>query len=224
MSTNLGTGPMNLVQEIVFIRLYTRVFRNGILETKVGGQGWQIFSPSDETQSFLYSYRSWLYERKPRELARKEIPGLYPIPSLSDFICEYLCEFYCNARWCDADRESWARLVAKVAGAHSLVDSKVTLTQAEASWVNKRDVWSGAIEIDPDVDERILSVVPHEITMRSDITISDMTDNGTAQHTVQIGKEMSEECEYGLVECVQALKVNDLDKDRALRWLRRGRR
>lgn len=224
MSTNLGTGPMNLVQEIVFIRLYTRVFRNGILETKVGGQGWQIFCPSDETQSFLYSYRSWLYETKPSEIARKEIPGLYPIPSLSDFICEYLCEFYCNARWCDADRESWAKLVAKVAGAHSLVDSKVTLTQAEASWVNKRDVWTGAIEIDPDVDERLRSEVPHKIKVMSDAPISDLTVGDTARVTVEIGKELSKESGYGLLECVHAIKVNDLDKDKALRWLMRGKR
>ena len=223
MSTNLGTGPMNLVQEIVFIRLYTRVFRTGILETKVGGDGWQIYCPSDETQSFLYSYRSWLYETKPSEIARKEIPGLYPIPSLSNYLCEYLTKFYCNARWCDADRESWASLVAKVAGAHSLVDSRVTLTQSEASWVNKLDVWSGAIEIDPDTDERLRSEIPHTIKIMSDAATSDITPESTALSLVEMGKQLRDTSGYGFAECVHAIKVNGMDADKALRWLR-GRR
>lgn len=221
MSTNLGTGPMNLIQEIVFIRLYTRVFRTGILETKVGGDSWQIYCPSDETQSFLYSYRSWLYETKPSEIARKEIPGLYPIPSLSNYLCEYLTKFYCNARWCDADRESWASLVAKVAGAHSLVDSKVTLTQSEASWVNKLDVWSGAIEIDPDTDERLRSVIPHNFKVMSGGLADDVVDEEVAREWADAARRVSDEERMSLVDAMVAIKRCGGDVEAAKTWIKR---
>lgn len=148
MTANLASGPLNMVNELAFIRLYM-TSKNAITLTYARGtMAGQIYRPSDDIESMLYEYKIWLYEYRSRETAQKEVPGLYPIPLLSPTLAEYLGEVYRYTRFGEVDRESWMRLISKCAGGLSLVDSTLSLTIGEASMVNKYDVWSGSLEVD----------------------------------------------------------------------------
>lgn len=151
MNINLSTGALNLVNEIVYIRLYCKCDDGVMLKRRFEGNKVGIFRPSDDTESFLYSYRAWLCENTSREKALEETGSLYPIATIGDSLADYLKLWHNTARNVMVDRESWMRLVAKVAGGLSLVDGRLALSQKEASWVNKWDTWSGSLAYDPDV-------------------------------------------------------------------------
>ena len=153
MSTNLATGALNLVKEIVYIRLYCKCSDGVTLTRRIKGKKMCIYRPSDDTESFLYSYRAWLCENTSREKAIEETGSLYPIATISISLAEYLKVWHNTARNSAVDRESWMKLVAMVAGGMSLVDEMLALSKKEASTVNKWDTWSGAITHDPDIVE-----------------------------------------------------------------------
>ena len=225
MTANLASGPLNMVNELVFVRLYMQSTEGQILRYARGTQYGEIYRPSDDLESMLYEYRCWLLETNPRELALKEVPGLYPIPSLSWKLVDYLDMCYRATRWGGAGRESWAKLIAKCAGGLSLVDETLALTQDEASLVNKYDMWSGSIEVDIEVDK-----------VWSDYGL-DTTVNGPDARYV--GKVVMMEFEtvekravvaalksmtgFGTMECKHALEINMWDITLADKWLRRGR-
>lgn len=225
MTANLASGPLNMVNELVFVRLYMRSTDGQTLTYARGIKYGEIYRPSDDLESMLYEHRCWLLETNPRELALKEVPGLYPIPSLSWKLVDYLTMCYRATRWGGAGRESWAKLVAKCAGGLSLVDETLALTQDEASLVNKYDMWSGSIEVDVEVDKAW-----------SDYGL-DTTVNGPDARYV--GKVVMMEFEtvekravvaalksmtgFGMLECRHALEINGWDITLADNWLRRGR-
>ena len=225
MTANLASGPLNIVNELVFVRLYMRSTDGQTLTYARGIKYGEIYRPSDDLESMLYEYRCWLLETNPRELALKEVPGLYPIPSLSWKLVDYLTMCYRATRWDGAGRESWAILVAKCAGGLSLVDETLALTQDEASLVNKYDMWSGSIEVDVEVDK-----------VWSDYGL-DTTVNGPDVRYV--GKVVMMEFEtvekravvaalksmtgFEMLECRHALEINGWDITLADNWLRRGR-
>ena len=225
MTANLASGPLNMVNELVFVRLYMRSTDGQTLTYARGIKYGEIYRPSDDLESMLYEYRCWLLETNPRELALKEVPGLYPIPSLSWKLVDYLDMTYRATRWDGAGRESWAILVAKCAGGLSLVDETLALTQDEANIVNKYDMWSGSIEVDVEVDK-----------VWSDYGL-DTTVNGPDARYV--GKVVMMEFEtvekravvaalksmtgFGMLECRHALEINGWDITLADNWLRRGR-
>lgn len=225
MTANLASGPLNMVNELVFVRLYMRSTDGQTLTYARGIKYGEIYRPSDDLESMIYDYRCWLLETNPRELALKEVPGLYPIPSLSWKLVDYLTMCYRATRWGGAGRESWAKLLAKCAGGLSLVDETLALTQDEASLVNKYDMWSGSIEVDVEVDK-----------VWSDYGL-DTTVNGPDARYV--GKIVMMEFEtvdkiavvaalrsmsgFGTLECRHALEINGWDITLADNWLRRGR-
>lgn len=225
MTANLASGPLNIVNELVFVRLYMRSTDGQTLTYARGIKYGEIYRPSDDLESMLYEYRCWLLETNPRELALKEVPGLYPIPSLSWKLVDYLTMCYRATRWGGAGRESWAKLLAKCAGGLSLVDETLALTQDEASLVNKYDMWSGSIEVDVEIDK-----------VWSDYGL-DTTVNGPDARYV--GKVVMMEFEtvdkiavvaalksmsgFGTLECRHALEINGWDITLADNWLRRGR-
>ena len=225
MTANLASGPLNMVNELVFVRLYIRSTDGQTLTYARGIKYGEIYRPSDDLESMLYDYRSRLLETNPRELALKEVPGLYPIPSLSWKLVDYFDMCYRATRWGGAGRESWAKLVAKCAGGLSLVDETLALTQDEASLVNKYDMWSGSIEVDVEIDK-----------VWSDYGL-DTTVNGPDARYV--GKVVMMEFEtvdkiavvaalrsmsgFGTLECRHALEINGWDITLADNWLRRGR-
>lgn len=225
MTANLASGPLNIVNELVFVRLYMRSTDGQTLTYARGIKYGEIYRPSDDLESMLYEYRCWLLETNPRELALKEVPGLYPIPSLSWKLVDYLTMCYRATRFEGAGRESWAILVAKCAGGLSLVDETLALTQDEASLVNKYDMWSGSIEVDVEIDK-----------VWSDYGL-DTTVNGPDARYV--GKIVMMEFEtvdkiavvaalrsmsgFGTLECRHALEINGWDITLADNWLMRGR-
>lgn len=225
MTANLASGPLNMVNELVFVRLYMKSTDGQTLTYARGIKYGEIYRPSDDLESMLYEYRCWLLETSPRELALKEVPGLYPIPSLSWKLVDYLTMTYRATRWGGAGRESWAKLIAKCAGGLSLVDETLALTQDEASLVNKYDMWSGSIEVDVEIDK-----------VWSDYGL-DTTVNGPDVRYV--GKVVMMEFEtvekravvaalksmtgFGMLECKHALEINMWDITLADKWLRRGR-
>lgn len=225
MTANLASGPLNIVNELVFVRLYMRSTDGQTLTYARGIKYGEIYRPSDDLESMLYEYRCWLLETNPRELALKEVPGLYPIPSLSWKLVDYLTMCYKATRFEGAGRESWAKLLAKCAGGLSLVDDTLALTQDEASLVNKYDMWSGSIEVDVEIDK-----------VWSDYGL-DTTVNGPDARYV--GKIVMMEFEtvdkiavvaalksmsgFGTLECRHALEINGWDITLADNWLMRGR-
>ena len=225
MTANLASGPLNMVNELVFIRLYIQSTDGQILRYARGTQYGEIYRPSDDLESMLYEYRCWLLENNPRELALKEVPGLYPIPSLSWKLVDYLTMCYKATRFEGAGRESWAKLIAKCAGGLSLVDETLALTLDEASLVNKYDVWSGSLEMDIPVD-----------TTWSEF---DMVEKVHGPDERYVGKVVMLEFEtvekravvaalksmtgFGMMECKHALEINMWDISLADKWLRRGR-
>lgn len=225
MTANLASGPLNMVNELVFVRLYMRSTEGQILRYARGTQYGEIYRPSDDLESMLYEYRCWLLENNPRELALKEVPGLYPIPSLSWKLVDYLDMCYRATRWGGAGRESWAKLIAKCAGGLSLVDETLALTQDEACLVNKYDVWSGSLEMDIPIDaawsefdmsERVYG--PDERYVGKIVMLEFETVEKRA--VVAALKSMTG---FGMMECKHALEINKWDITLADKWLRRGR-
>ena len=225
MTANLASGPLNMVNELVFVRLYMRSTDGQTLKYARGIKYGEIYRPSDDLESMLYEYRYWLLETNPRELALKEVPGLYPIPSLSWKLVDYLDMVYRATRWGGAGRESWAKLLAKCAGGLSLVDETLALTQDEANIVNKYDMWSGSIEVDVEVDK-----------VWSDYGLDTTVNGPDARYVGKIVMMEFETVEkravvaalksmsgFGTLECRHALEINGWDITLADNWLMRGR-
>lgn len=147
MTANLASGPLNLVKEMVFVRLYMTSKDATTLKYARGPMTGQTYRPSDDLESALYAYRAWMYENKP-DVIGTEVSTLYPIAGLYKSLAEFLYEEYCNTRYGKVDRESWMRLMAKAAGGLSLVDKTLALSPTEASLVQRYDVWSGSISVD----------------------------------------------------------------------------
>lgn len=147
MTVNLASGPLNLVKEMVFVRLYMKSIDATTLQYARGTMTGQIYRPSDNLESVLYAYRAWMYENKPDGIGT-EVSTLYPIAGLYESFAEFLCKDYSYTRFGKVDRESWMALMAKAAGGLSLVDSKLALSPTEAALVSKYDVWSGAITLE----------------------------------------------------------------------------
>lgn len=226
MTVNLASGPINMVNELVFIRLYIKSTNGQTLEYARGTQRGEIYRPSDDLESMLYEYRSWLLETNPRELALKEVPGLFPIPSLSWMLVDYLVMTYRATRWGEVSRESWAKLVAKCAGGLSLVDGDVTLTREEASWVNRFDIWSGSIEVDVcDNRVRVEFVIREETVTEPDeryigrLGVKGLGDVDKRAYIVALRSISG----YSLTECRHALEASGWDITVADNWLK-GRR
>lgn len=147
MTANLASGPLNLVKEMVFVRLYMTSKDATTLKYARGPMTGQTYRPSDDLESALYAYRVWMYENKPDAIGT-EVSTLYPIAGLYKSFAEFLYKEYSYTRYGKVDRESWMVLMAKCAGGLSLVDRKLALSPVEASLVNKYDMWSGSILVD----------------------------------------------------------------------------
>lgn len=147
MTVNLASGPLNLVKEMVFVRLYMKSIDATTLKYARGTMTGQIYRPSDNLESVLYAYRAWMYENKPDGIGT-EVSTLYPIAGLYESFAEFLCKDYSYTRFEKVDRESWMALMAKAAGGLSLVDGNLALSPTEAALVQRYDVWSGAITVD----------------------------------------------------------------------------
>lgn len=147
MTVNLASGPLNLVKEMVFVRLYMKSVDATTLQYARGTMTEQIYRPSDNLESALYAYRAWMYENKPDGIGA-EVSTLYPIAGLYESFAEFLCKDYSYTRYGKVDRESWMALMAKAAGGLSLVDGKLALSPTEAALVQRYDVWSGAITLE----------------------------------------------------------------------------
>lgn len=147
MTANLASGPLNLVKEMVFVRLYMTSKDATTLKYARGPMTDQTYRPSDDLESVLYAYRVWMYENKPDGIGT-EVSTLYPIAGLYESFAEFLYKEYSHTRYGKVDRESWMTLMAKAAGGLSLVDGKLALSPVEASLVNKYDMWSGSLSVD----------------------------------------------------------------------------
>lgn len=147
MTVNLASGPLNLVKEMVFVRLYMTSKDATTLKYARGIMTGQIYRPSDNLESVLYAYRAWMYENKPDGIGT-EVSTLYPIAGLYESFAEFLCKDYSYTRYGKVDRESWMALMAKCAGGLSLVDGKLALSPTEAALVQRYDVWAGSISVD----------------------------------------------------------------------------
>ena len=147
MTANLASGPLNLVKEMVFVRLYMTSKDATTLKYARGPMTGQTYRPSDDLESALYAYRVWMYENKPDGIGT-EVSTLYPIAGLYKSFAEFLYKEYSYTRYGKVDRESWMALMAKCAGGLSLVDKTLALSPTEASLVNKYDMWSGSILVD----------------------------------------------------------------------------
>lgn len=147
MTANLASGPLNLVKEMVFVRLYMTSKDATTLKYARGPMTGQTYRPSDDLESALYAYRVWMYENKPDGIGT-EVSTLYPIAGIYESFAEFLYKEYSYTRYGKVDRESWMALMAKCAGGLSLVDKRLALSPVEASLVNKYDMWSGSILVD----------------------------------------------------------------------------
>lgn len=147
MTANLASGPLNLVKEMVFVRLYMTSNDATTLKYARGPMTGQPYRPSDNLESVLYAYRAWMYENKPDGIGT-EVSTLYPIAGLYESFAEFLYKDYSYTRYGKVDKESWMALMAKCAGGLSLVDGKLELSPTEARLVNKYDMWSGSISVD----------------------------------------------------------------------------
>lgn len=147
MTANLASGPLNLVKEMVFVRLYMKSTDATTLQYARGPMTGQIYRPSDDLESALYAYRVWMYENKPDGIGT-EVSTLYPIAGLYESFAEFLYEEYSYTRYGKVDRESWMALMAKAAGGLSLVDRTLALSPTEAALVQRYDMWSGSISVD----------------------------------------------------------------------------
>ena len=147
MTVNLASGPLNLVKEMVFVRLYMKSIDATTLQYARGTMTGQIYRPSDNLESVLYAYRAWMYENKPDGIGT-EVSTLYPIAGLYESLAEFLCKDYSYTRYGKVDRESWMTLMAKAAGGLSLVDGNLALSPTEAALVQRYDVWSGSVMLD----------------------------------------------------------------------------
>lgn len=168
MTANLASGPLNLVREMVFVRLYMTSKDATTLKYARGTMTGQIYRPSDDLESMLYAYRAWMYENKPDGIGT-EVSTLYPIAGLYESFAEFLYEDYSYTRYGKVDKESWMALIAKCAGGLSLVDNKLALSQTEAALVQRYDMWSGSISVDdwePPVQVRETLSMVHGGTVR----------------------------------------------------------
>lgn len=147
MTANLASGPLNLVKEMVFVRLYMTSKDATTLKYARGPMTGQTYRPSDDLESALYAYRAWMYENKPDGIGT-EVSTLYPIAGLYESFADFLYKEYSYTRYGKVDRESWMTLMAKAAGGLSLVDRKLALSPTEASLVQRYDMWSGSILVD----------------------------------------------------------------------------
>lgn len=147
MTANLASGPLNLVKEMVFVRLYMTSKDATTLKYARGPMTGQIYRPSDDLESALYAYRVWMYENKPDAIGT-EVSTLYPIAGIYESFAEFLYEEYSYTRYGKVDRESWMALMAKAAGGLSLVDRTLALSPTEAALVQRYDMWSGSILVD----------------------------------------------------------------------------
>lgn len=147
MTANLASGPLNLVKEMVFVRLYMTSKDATTLKYARGPMTGQIYRPSDDLESALYAYRVWMYENKPDAIGT-EVSTLYPIAGIYESFAEFLCKDYSYTRYGKVDKESWMRLMAKAAGGLSLVDKRLALSPTEAALVQRYDRWSGSILVD----------------------------------------------------------------------------
>ena len=147
MTANLASGPLNLVKEMVFVRLYMTSKDATTLKYARGPMTGQTYRPSDDLESALYAYRVWMYENKPDGIGT-EVSTLYPIAGLYKSFAEFLYEEYSYTRYGKVDRESWMALMAKAAGGLSLVDKRLALSPTETALVQRYDVWSGSISVD----------------------------------------------------------------------------
>lgn len=147
MTANLASGPLNLVKEMVFVRLYMKSNDATTLKYARGPMTGQTYRPSDDLESALYAYRAWMYENKPDGIGT-EVSTLYPIAGLYKSFAEFLYKEYSYTRYGKVDRESWMILMAKCAGGLSLVDSRLDLTPMEVLLVNKYDVWAGSLSVE----------------------------------------------------------------------------
>lgn len=147
MTANLASGPLNLVKEMVFVRLYMTSKDATTLKYARGPMTGQTYRPSDGLESVLYAYRAWMYENKPDGIGT-EVSTLYPIAGLYESFAEFLYEDYSYTRYGKVDRESWMALMAKAAGGLSLVDKRLDLSPTEAALVQRYDMWSGSISVD----------------------------------------------------------------------------
>ena len=147
MTANLASGPLNLVKEMVFVRLYMTSKDATTLKYARGPITGQIYRPSDDLESALYAYRVWMYENKPDAIGTK-VSTLYPIAGLYKSFAEFLYKEYSYTRYGKVDRESWMVLMAKCAGGLSLVDKTLALSPTEAALVQRYDRWSGSILVD----------------------------------------------------------------------------
>lgn len=147
MTANLASGPLNLVKEMVFVRLYMTSKDATTLKYARGPMTGQTYRPSDDLESALYAYRVWMYENKPDGIGT-EVSTLYPIAGIYESFAEFLYEDYSYTRYGKVDKESWMRLMAKAAGGLSLVDKTLALSPTEAALVQRYDRWSGSILVD----------------------------------------------------------------------------
>lgn len=147
MTANLASGPLNLVKEMTFVRLYMKSADATTLKYASGPMTGQTYRPSDDLESALYAYRAWMYENKSDGIGT-EVSTLYPIAGIYESFAEFLYEEYSYTRYGKVDRESWMVLMAKAAGGLSLVDKRLTLSPTEAALVQRYDMWSGSITVD----------------------------------------------------------------------------
>ena len=147
MTANLASGPLNLVKEMVFVRLYMTSKDATTLKYARGPMTGQTYRPSDDLESALYAYRVWMYENKPDGIGA-EVSTLYPIAGIYESFAEFLYKEYSYTRYGKVDRESWMALMAKCAGGLSLVDKTLALSPTEAALVQRYDMWSGSILVD----------------------------------------------------------------------------
>ena len=147
MTANLASGPLNLVKEMVFVRLYMTSKDATTLKYARGPMTGQTYRPSDDLESALYAYRVWMYENKPDGIGT-EVSTLYPIAGLYKSFAEFLYKEYSYTRYGKVDKESWMVLMAKCAGGLSLVDKCLALSPTEAALVQRYDMWSGSILVD----------------------------------------------------------------------------
>lgn len=159
MILNLASGPLNMIRELVFVRLYMTSKNAVTLKYDNGAMKGKPYKPSDDLESLLYNYKSWMIKHHARETVQKELPGLYPIPSISWYLADFLHENYKATRFSVLDRVSWMRLVCKAAGGLALGDMRLSLTAAEAAVVDTYDRWCGAIDVDVDVNTVLSDVV-----------------------------------------------------------------
>ena len=172
MTANLASGPLNLVKEMVFVRLYMTSKDATTLKYARGPMTGQTYRPSDDLESALYAYRVWMYENKPDGIGT-EVSTLYPIAGIYESFAEFLYKEYSYTRYGKVDRESWMALMAKCAGGLSLVDSKLELTPVEASLVQRYDMWSGSITVD---DWEAPVQVPETLSMVQGGTVTVVRD------------------------------------------------